>query len=711
MILILSLTGCTSDTVTHSLFIADEDAGRNAETVVYSSVTEIASNGRLTMEYDPVILRLNLKDAASGRTLWSTGVTEEEYGQEIMNRLTEKALKQLINVKYTDFGMKSGAVHNLSDECETTLRRIENGIRFDFDFTDIKIKVSLEFTLTENGVTVRMPRSAIDESGSNKITSIDVLPMLGASLGSIDGYFFVPDGSGALYEFGSSQSSDNVLSLDVYDYMLMDLDTAQDDTAKGIEKVSAPVFGVKHPDKGLFANITAGEENCSITMQTDTGVYAINRIYPVVRFRKQYFMTTAGGNEVQAYEKETYVSDLEIEYTVLDSGDCGYSEMAAVYREYLEKEGVLTKKDGNTEAYPFAVDFLVSMQKDTMLFKQTVTTASFSDIAGVLAELSENGVEVSKSILYGWQKEGYYQYPASGKVSGAAGGAGDLKKLVSETADTQFYLLSNYFNASSGNGGFSTYTDVIYKIDSVPLTNEDEDKYLLNLYTQRDRIAGDIKSFSKYMTGLAAEGMGSILYEDYESRRRITRSSFKQITSELLGQAAQSGVPVAVDGFAPYLLGQADYVFNLPSSSSSYMLLGDTVPFLQMVLHGYTDYSDSVPGNLSDDIERTKLLWVEYGYMPTFLLTCENSDLLKDTEFNVLFSSEYEIWRDELISMSSELGSALSEVCDSVMVRHHKENSVAVTEYENGKKVIVNYNGTAVTVDGVTVPAMSYTVV
>lgn len=703
------LSGIEPKVDTGELFTAAEDINKDAPVVTFDEPTVVASNDRLELVYDPAEVRLNINDKQTGEMIWSTGVTEEEYGEEIKNKLTKNALKQLVNVKYTDFGMKNGAENNLSDKCETTLREIKDGLRFDFKFTKYNLKLSLEFTLGEKGISVFMPRNAIKEDGKYKITGVDLLPMFGATKSSVDGYLFIPDGSGAIYNFGESKSEENVLTLDIYDSMLCDIDKSESNKEMGVKKVMAPVFGVKHPNKVLFANITEGEENCSLTMQTDTGVYKVNRVFPAVRFRKQYTMTPSSGVEISAYEKETYISDIRIDYSVITGENVGYSEMASAYREYLTEKGYLTARSGEAN-YPAAIDFLVNMQKDTMLYKESIVTSSFDEISEMISELQTSNVSVKNSTLYGWQNKGYYVYPAGNKISTAAGGKKDLLKLISSNTSTNFFLLQNYINADIAAKGFSKYNDVVYKIDNVPLTDEKEEKYLLNLLKQMPNIDKDIDAFASYSVGLAGEGMGSMLYEDYEESRRITRSSFKRIAGEIAEKAAAAGVPFASDGFAPYLIGNTDYIFNLPSEGSNYMLLSENVPFIQMVLHGSVDYSDSVPGNLSDNIELTKLRWAEYGYMPTFLLTYKNSNLLKETELGYLFSSDYGVWKDEIVDVCDEFNSKLATVYNSKMIKHEKTDGVATVTYENGKTLIVNYNSSDVTVNGVTVAAMSFEV-
>ncbi|MBQ3133744.1 MAG: hypothetical protein IJC17_05685 [Clostridia bacterium] len=709
--MLFGLAGCNGQTIQVDLFAAADDVHANAPVFEPDKATVVADNGAYTMEYDPAEDRVNFRLKSTGALLWSTGVTEKEYGQAIENKMTQKALKQYINVKYTDFGKKSGAVHNGFNGCETTLRRLPDGIRFDFDFTDYDISLALELTLTEKGFSAAIPKNSIDESGKYKITGLDVLPMLGATLGTVDGYIFLPDGCGALYRFGKPETGETMLSMDVYDDMLMDLDASADAAAVGQCKVAVPVFGIKHPEKALFANIVSGEESCSIILQTDGGVYKVNRAHPAVRVRKQYAMTAASGSEVYAYEKENYVSDIRIDYTFLNGKNCGYSEMAAEYRSYLVENGMLSRSVEAGDTYPMAVDFLFGVQRETMLYDEMVTTATFEQTAQMLKELTAGGATVAKSILYGWQKNGYYAYPPASSVAGSAGGKSKLSALAASAPDTAFYLLQNYVNATEGQKGFSTYTDVVYQIDSVPLTDEEEEKYLLNLGTQEDRLQKDLATCEKVGAGLATEGLGSLLYEDYEKNRRITRYGFKQQSADLLKTAREAGVSTATDGFAPYLAAQTDYVFNLTSDSSHYMLLDEDVPFVQMVLHGYVAYSDALPGNLSEDLQKTKLEWVEYGYMPTFMLTYQNSDHLKDTDFNLLFSSEYDLWKEEITAMGAEFTERLSTVFDSAMVRHQKADGVARVQYENGTTILINYNETDVTVDGTVVKAMDYAVI
>ncbi len=708
--MLITFSGCgDADTNSHPIN-AKEDVNKNAQIVEFDAVTEICSNDNLILQYDPIETKLDILDKNSGAKLWSTGVTEAEYGTEIKNKLTAKALKQIINLKYTDFEKKSDVINNLSDMCKTVFREIDNGLRMDFVFSRLGISFSLDFVLNDNGVSVTLPQKSIIEEGKYGITSIDILPMITATKGGSEGYFLVPDGSGALYRFDGYASSNSVLTLDIYDDMLKSLDSKDDKTKNGVQKVCAPVFGVSHLSKGLFANITEGAENCSITLQTDKSVYAVNRIFPVLNLRKQYFMKTGTGDEVSNYEKTTLAGDLNIEYTVLNSSQCGYSEMAGIYREWLVKQKLLNKTE-NVNNFTAAVDFLVSVEKSSMLSNTSLVTASFEDIDKIIKDLNKEGVTNISSILYGWQQNGYYSYPGSSKVSSAAGGKKALENLIKDNKNTNFYLLQNYLKANIDVGGFSKYSDVVYKIDNIPLTDESEKLFLLNPTTQLKRFSKDIKTATNSDAGIAFEGFGSMLYEDYESRARMSRTDFTNEIGSYLKKSNEASVASAVDGFAPYTLKYADMIFNLPDRSSEYLHLDEAVPFLQMVLHGYVNYSAQTPGNLSNDIVNTKLKWVEYGYMPTFMLTYENSDRLEDSSFSLLFSSDYGTWGEKVAEIYNELKGDLELLSGETIKTHEKQNGVAKITYSNGAKIIVNYTAEPVTVDDVTVDGNSYKVI
>ena len=127
-------------------------------------------------------------------------------------------------------------------------------------------------------------------------------------------------------------------------------------------------------------------------------------------------------------------------------------------------------------------------------------------------------------------------------------------------------------------------------------------------------------------------------------------------------------------------------------------------------MHGLTEYTGQA-ANLSSDLEKEKLKWVEFGYIPYFELTYSGSEDLMYTDYAELFSSEYKSWIDEASEIYKEFNENLKDVWTALITSHEEvKTDVFKVTYDNGKVVYVNYNNEDVVVDGVTVNAMDYVV-
>ena len=69
-------------------------------------------------------------------------------------------------------------------------------------------KLALEYTLDENGMTVRLPANGIRFNEQlYQLEELQVLPYMGAGNSAYDGYTFYPDGAGSLYEFDNIEDT------------------------------------------------------------------------------------------------------------------------------------------------------------------------------------------------------------------------------------------------------------------------------------------------------------------------------------------------------------------------------------------------------------------------------------------------------------------------------------------------------------------------
>lgn len=97
-----------------------------------------------------------------------------------------------------------------------------------------------------------------------------------------------------------------------------------------------------------------------------------------------------------------------------------------------------------------------------------------------------------------------------------------------------------------------------------------------------------------------------------------------------------------------YAWGYMDKYLDMPMYSSNYMFVTDTVPFLQIVLKGYSPYYATF-SNFSHNPKEEVLRMIEFGAYPSFYLTKESAQLLLKTPSKGLYTSEFDIWKEEVI--------------------------------------------------------------
>lgn len=119
-------------------------------------------------------------------------------------------------------------------------------------------KMALEYTLTEDGFTVRLPVNGLSYNESlYQLTNISILPYMGAGNSAYDGYVFYPDGSGTLFSLSDLKGTNTTsVSSRVYgvDYAYHQI------TGTYQQAVRYPAFGIventKYYDCRSFSDTT-----------------------------------------------------------------------------------------------------------------------------------------------------------------------------------------------------------------------------------------------------------------------------------------------------------------------------------------------------------------------------------------------------------------------------------------------------------------------
>ncbi|HPU18262.1 MAG TPA: DUF5696 domain-containing protein, partial [Bacillota bacterium] len=172
--------------------------------------------------------------------------------------LSERAVaamnaKYPITTKMAVYVLDSGVTQAELNWCENTIKTYapeytyemldEDHAITEYEGTDeapALFRMALEYTIDEDGVTVRLPANGIEyDETTYKLLSVSVLPYMGCISAQNPGYTFMPDGSGALFSAMALRgvSWNRVGSLYGPDYAYQQISGAHQ------ELLTMPVFG------------------------------------------------------------------------------------------------------------------------------------------------------------------------------------------------------------------------------------------------------------------------------------------------------------------------------------------------------------------------------------------------------------------------------------------------------------------------------------
>ena len=320
-------------------------------------------------------------------------------------------------------------------------------------------RMALEYTLDANGLSVRLPANGIRFNETlYRLTSVDILPYMGAAANPGYGYSFFPDGSGTLFDFEKIQESGSTTTVTnkVYgqDFAYHTI------TGKHQEDIRYPVYGMvdtyevvketgaefvskdyakpaDYPEvaeqmRGFVAIIEEGDAMMEITTYHETRSHKYNAVKVTVYPRPQDTYNVADAISVGTNSEWTVVSSRKytgsyrVRYIMLTPDDkavtdsaqklyeCSYVGMAFAYRDYLIEKGILTKltADDVKEDIPLYIETFGTIPTTEKILSVPVTVmtplTSFEDIETMYDSFSSEGITNINFILTGYNDGGMY---------------------------------------------------------------------------------------------------------------------------------------------------------------------------------------------------------------------------------------------------------------------------------------------------------------
>lgn len=594
-------------------------------------------------------------------------------------------------------------------------------------FTDYTIPdtanfdVTIDYTVKNGALSVEIPENGVVYTSKKcVIHELSLLPYFGTETGEQTGKMFIPDGSGALFDLADKE--DFIVSLPFYGN---DDSLRTKDYAEGAEHATLPVYGIVTGNDAFVANISKGAEVGSVEAHISNSVYPIPRVYTQYILNEYEEYSSQGRTQsatLVKYAKTMYSGPIHIDFYFLTGDKANYVGMASKIRDvyFSGKQRVSdTAPKFLFETYGAAIRKEYFLGYPLSKLESFTTVSEAKDMYDKLVSSGVSNIDVKYN---NWSVDRYRnQLSKIGNLSDKVASKSewiDFKNYLAGKNSSLYAAIDVVLDRDTGSVTAAPWH--AKEIDGTLVTNKEN----MNIYTfgitdslwrtviDSNEMLKRIDSVNQKLDNLeidaiAYDALGEKLFSNFNESHEVLRNKTAENYQQLLSDSKQNGKKVMVSTGNAYTLPYADMVTDLPMGDSRYYY-EEQVPFLQIVLHGYVNYTGQAI-NLADSVEINYLKSVEYGAGLSYTLNEIESKQVKDTNYSELYTTEFERWFDDAVSRYKKLEEATGGTQSSVIVNHEKiQANVYRTTYENGTTVTVNYNSSDVVIDGVTVPATDF---
>ena len=588
--------------------------------------------------------------------------------------------------------------------------------------------VSMIYRLEGNDLVVEIPYKDIRYKEAYPITYINPLPLFGAAGTEDEGYMFVPEGSGALIKFNSGKLNQNAYYANLYGW---DYATRRNELVSET-RINFPVFGMIK-NGGSFLCIMEGATSYGGVMADISGRYNSYNYMSAkhnVLHSDQYNVSNKTAQLVYMYEQDIPDDTVIQRYRFL--AEDSYVAMANAYGDYLRQHNPELAEAAASEQMPVSVEMVGAIDKTVEKFglpiDSVVSTTSFAQAEQMIADLKDGGIENLHVRYSGWANRGITQRVlTSVKVAKEIGGEAGMKKLIATAKENGVGLSFDGINCFAYDSGilqgFIGFSDAaryttreqvkILPYDIITYQTSDwlDPFYLVRPEYAKENASNLINKLKELgAEGVAFRDIGYLLSADYNPKDLTTREETKAMNIETMKEAKAAGQEVVIRIGNDYAIPYADLITDMDMTGFSYSLLDQTVPFYPIALHGLKDYTGE-PINLASDSVEQFLQCVESGAGLNYTFMAEDTKILQDTLHSGYYAAYYGSWKEEAIETIARYQTEMEGLNQQKIVDHElRPSGVAVTTYEDGSKVYVNYSEQMRRVDGVNIPARDYTV-
>ncbi len=636
-----------------------------------------------------------------------SGVIVEYYNVDTKGTIKSAELS------YTGKDTLAGTGTNGS--CEYNI--VSNGIDIDVKFKSYGLSLKIEVRLEGKKVSVNVPSDSVKEEviikkiGTRetvrdfKFRSITLFPYFGSENYEINGYSFIPDGSGALIRYTDNVTSTAYIKkLYGNDYSFSEY--SSNDYIVDNGSLNLPIYGVNHGynQAAFLCEATSGLG--SIELHSYPYSYSLIPVNTTFfkYIARDRFNVKMSQNTMNLLNDEPYKTDYSFSYTLLRGENANYVGMAETYRESLGLED----NNRNISDIPLRLELLGIDYKPGLFGKNYVKMTRYSDALDIIKDLESEDVKNFSLTYLGWNRGGYFTNNATtARTALLLGGKRKLTTLQ-DYLNEKGYAIDYTINPVIATGiGDSIVKKVGLSPFEVTLKSSLEQTGYYLLPTAISEVITDRDNRYKNLgiDSLKIDNLNVAYSYRYKSEATYRSDMIKQMVEEM---KSLSGYNISTEKPNSYLLPYVDNYYEAYYESNKFIYETDSVPFMSILLGGsITQYMPNI--NYVSDYELAVLRMIEYNLYPSFLITKEEAYDLRYTNFEYLNSTQYSLWKDLMVAIYEETNNALRDVANARLVDHKCiDTGISKCVYSNGVIIYINYNKDAKIIDGISLAPYSY---
>ncbi|MGC8820781.1 MAG: DUF5696 domain-containing protein [Fervidobacterium sp.] len=690
--------------------------------------TKIAESEYLALYVNLESSSIRVLDKKNGY-IWGD-VIENTQAYNEMNDTWKSIAKSLVMIEYFDERGISNVMGSADQQVMRWFSKGQKGFTYKFYFKPIDITLSVSVTLKNETLIYSLKEESIKETGKFTLASVVFSPFFGSVVADeIYGYIFIPDGPGALIRFSKPAHYLNWFEKRTYgkDYSIENLASVNDlrsrrpnDFLRDEPTVLTPVFGISHGIKNnaIFGVVTAGKEYSSIIAYPSGILSQYNWASAKFVYRQKYLQPTSrSGAGIQVAQKDMNKFDAQLEINFLQGNDADYVGMAKYYkRNYLKGLQRNVEIESNT---PIVITIIASDIEKKVIGYGNIAITTYEQMKEIITELKNSGVKNAKIMLEGWQSGGMHGNKIDKiRFEKKVGGEKALLEFIQYARKFGYdvFLVDNVTKVTEKQVNLKKEVGTNLSQSIIYEDRDNKDLWLYRSYYTNIKLSSKyleqkIKSLnSKGINNVAIREYATKLYGDLKYNSEFVRSEALELVKNVLKSISQDN--------KLYLYTPNDYAWQytkgfleIPMNNSQYLFESDTVPFLQIVLSGIIDYY--VPYVNNSFFSRSDILKsIEYGALPSFILTWLDNYRLKKTPLWDYPSTKFNDWKRKIIDVYNEVNSALKDIRGYAIVdRIVLEPGVVRVTYENDVSIVVNYTDESYKIDNYIVKPKSWLVI